>query len=61
MMNRSGVDPRLLALLVCPIHKTPLTYNPETQQLINETAGLAYPVRDGVPILLPDEAQPLEA
>ena len=51
------VDPKLLEILVCPLTKTPLTYDRERQELISKKAGLAFPVRDGVPILLVDEAR----
>jgi uncharacterized protein YbaR (Trm112 family) len=53
------VDPALLDLLVCPATKTRLEYDPVRQELISRAAGLAYPVRDGIPILLTDEARPL--
>ena len=51
------IDPKLLEILVCPLTKTPLIYNRETQELISELAGLAYPIRNGVPIMLVDEAR----
>ncbi len=51
------IDPKLLEMLVCPLTKTPLIYNRETQELISEQAGLAYPIRNGVPIMLVDEAR----
>ena len=54
------VDPRLLEILVCPVTKGPLRYDRERNELISERAGLAYPIRDGIPIMLPDEARPLE-
>ena len=54
------VDPKLLEILVCPVTKQPLSYNRETNELISAAARLAYPVRDGVPIMLPDEARPLD-
>jgi uncharacterized protein YbaR (Trm112 family) len=54
------VDPRLLEVLVCPLTKTPLRYDRERQELISEAAKLAFPIRDGVPIMLPDEARKLE-
>lgn len=54
------VDPRMLELLVCPLTKGPLTYDAERSELISKAARLAYPVRGGVPILLPSEARPLE-
>jgi uncharacterized protein YbaR (Trm112 family) len=49
-----------LEILVCPLTKGPLTYDRETQELVSEKAGLAYPIRDGIPIMLPDEARQLE-
>ncbi|MCR9265990.1 MAG: Trm112 family protein [Alphaproteobacteria bacterium] len=55
------VDPKLLEILVCPVTRGPLTYDREAQELISEGAGLAYPIRDGIPIMLPDEARSLEA
>ena len=55
-----SVDPRLLEVLVCPLTKTPLRYDRERQELISEAARLAFPIRDGVPIMLPDEARKLE-
>lgn len=57
----SEPDPKLLEVLVCPQTRTPLRYDRERQELISETARLAYPVRDGVPILLIDEARELGA
>jgi uncharacterized protein YbaR (Trm112 family) len=54
------VDPRLLEVLVCPLTKTNLRYDRERQELISEAARLAYPIRDGVPIMLPDEARSLD-
>jgi uncharacterized protein len=54
------VDPRLLEILVCPLTKTTLEYDAEAQELISRAAKLAYPIRDGIPIMLPDEARPLE-
>ena len=53
------MDTRLLELLVCPFTKGPLTYQRETQELISRSARLAYPVRDGIPVLLENEARPL--
>lgn len=50
-------DPRLLELLVCPVSKTRLQYDAERQELISKAAGLAYPIRDGIPIMLADEAR----
>ena len=54
------VDPRLLEVLVCPLTKSSLRYDRERQELISEAAKLAFPIRDGVPIMLPDEARKLE-
>lgn len=54
------VDPKLLEILVCPITKGPLTYDKEAQELISTEANLAFPIRDGIPIMLPDEARQLE-
>jgi uncharacterized protein YbaR (Trm112 family) len=54
------VDPKLLEILVCPLTKTPLVYDRERQELISKKAGLAYPIRDGIPVMLPDEARSLE-
>ena len=54
------VDPRLLEILVCPSTKGPLEYDRAAGELISRQAGLAYPIRDGIPIMLPDEARPLE-
>ena len=53
------MDTRLLELLVCPVTKGPLTYQRETQELISRSARLAYPVRDGIPVLLENEARTL--
>lgn len=50
-------DARLLQLLVCPVTKMPLSYDAEKQELISRAAGLAYPIRDGIPIMLPEEAR----
>jgi hypothetical protein len=54
------VDPKLLEILVCPVTKGPLVYDRERQELISRSARLAYPVRDGIPVLLEDEARKLE-
>ncbi len=53
------MDTRLLALLVCPVTKGPLEYDREHQELVSRSARLAYPVRDGIPVLLESEARPL--
>ncbi|MFH5925372.1 Trm112 family protein [Roseomonas xinghualingensis] len=61
--NQTGeavaVDPRLLEILVCPVTKGPLRYDRAAGELVSENAGLAYPIRDGIPIMLPDEARRL--
>lgn len=54
------LDPKLLEILVCPLTKAPLRYDEDAQELICEPAKLAYPIRDGIPIMLRDEARPLE-
>jgi uncharacterized protein YbaR (Trm112 family) len=56
----SQIDPRLLEILVCPRTKTTLEYDAQNQELISRAAKLAYPIRDGIPIMLPEEARPLE-
>jgi uncharacterized protein YbaR (Trm112 family) len=58
--RRQTVDPKLLEILVCPLTKGPLTYDAEAQELISRQAGLAYPIRDGIPIMLVDEARALD-
>jgi uncharacterized protein len=58
--RQSGVDVKLLELLVCPLTKGPLRWVPEQGYLVSEAAKLAYPVRDGVPVMLPSEAQALD-
>ncbi len=55
------IDPKLLELLVCPLTKGPLKWNAETSELVSVSAGLAYPVRDGIPIMLPSEARSVDA
>ena len=54
------VDPKLLEILVCPLTKGPLEYDSAKQELISRKAKLAYPIRDGIPIMLPEEARRLE-
>jgi uncharacterized protein YbaR (Trm112 family) len=56
----SAVDPKLLEILVCPLTKGPLDYDAAAQELISRQAKLAYPIRDGIPIMLPDEARRLD-
>lgn len=55
----SRIDPRLLEILVCPLTKTTLEYDAAAQELISRVSKLAYPIRDGIPIMLPEEARPL--
>jgi len=58
-MTTRKVDPKLLEILVCPVTKGPLRYDEKAQELISDQAGLAFPIRDGIPIMLVDEARPL--
>jgi len=55
-----SIDPKLLEILVCPLTKGPLEYDAERQELISRRAKLAYPIRDGIPIMLPEEARHLD-
>ena len=55
----ASIDPRLLEVLVCPLTKAPLEYDRAANELISRKAGLAYPIRDGIPIMLPEEARSL--
>ncbi len=55
-----AVDPKLLEILVCPLTKNELEYDAKAQELISRSAGLAYPIRDGIPIMLAEEARKLE-
>ena len=57
---KSGVDPKLLEILVCPLTKGPLEYDKAKGELISKQANLAYPIRDGIPVMLVDEARPLD-
>ncbi len=59
-MSETDVDPRLLEILVCSLTKGPLTLDRERQELVSAEAGLAYPIRDGIPIMLVDEARRLD-
>tara|TARA_B100000678_G_scaffold291327_1_gene307666 strand:- start:17317 stop:17523 length:207 start_codon:yes stop_codon:yes gene_type:complete len=59
-LKGGGLDPKLLEVLVCPVSRGPLVYDPEAGELISKKAGLAYPIRDGVPIMLADEARELD-
>ena len=56
----AALDPRLLEILVCPITKGPLHYDRAANELVSRQAGLAFPIRDGIPIMLPDEARELD-
>ncbi|MEK9672131.1 MAG: Trm112 family protein [Rhodospirillaceae bacterium] len=58
-MANPGIDPKLLEILVCPVTKGPLEFDAAKGELISRAARLAYPVRDGIPIMLPDEAREL--
>ena len=60
MADERRVDPKLLELLVCPVTKTALRYDAAANELISDAAKLAYPVRDGIPIMIPDEARKLD-
>jgi uncharacterized protein YbaR (Trm112 family) len=55
-----SVDPKLLEILVCPLTKTQLEYDAQKQELISRAAKLAYPIRDGIPIMLPEEARRID-
>jgi uncharacterized protein len=59
--EKTGIDPKLLEILVCPLTKGPLTYDRDAQELVSKQAQLAYPIRDGIPIMLVDEARQLDA
>ena len=59
-MSETPVDPKLLEILVCPLTKGPLRYDAERRELISDKAGLAFPIRDGIPIMLVDEARHLD-
>ena len=59
-MTAPKVDPKLLEILVCPLTKDTLEYDAAHQELISKAAGLAYPIRDGIPIMLPEEARSLD-
>lgn len=58
--SSNDVDPKLLEILVCPVTKGPLTYDRARGELVSQKAGLAFPVRDGIPIMLVDEARHLD-
>ena len=58
--RETQIDPKLLELLVCPLSKAPLTFDRERSELVSKRAKLAFPIRDGVPVMLPSEARLLE-
>jgi uncharacterized protein len=58
--SRNTIDPKLLVILVCPLTKSTLEYDRERQELVSRSAKLAYPIRDGIPIMLPEEARKLD-
>ena len=60
-MSERKVDPKLLEILVCPLTKGPLRYDEKAQELISDKAQLAYPIRDGIPVMLVDEARKLDS
>ena len=57
----NGIDPRLLELLICPLTRQPLSYDRAANELVSKKARLAYPIRGGIPIMLPEEARDLDA
>ena len=59
-MEKPVTDPRLLEMLICPLTRTRLVYDSEKQELVSKVAGLAYPIRDGIPIMWADEARTLQ-
>ncbi len=59
-VTQSGVDPKLLEILVCPLTKGPLTLDAERNELVSKQANLAYPIRDGIPIMLVEEARQID-
>ena len=58
--DKTGIDPKLLEILVCPLTKSALSYDRDAQELISKQARLAYPIRDGIPIMLVDEARQID-
>jgi uncharacterized protein YbaR (Trm112 family) len=58
--SAAGLDPKLLEILVCPVTRGPLVYDRKARELISKQAGLAFPIREGVPIMLPEEARQLD-
>jgi uncharacterized protein YbaR (Trm112 family) len=60
MPSSNDIDPKLLEILVCPLTKGPLEYDRQAQELVSRKAGLAFPIRDGIPIMLVDDARGLD-
>ncbi|MEM9277518.1 MAG: Trm112 family protein [Pseudomonadota bacterium] len=60
MNDKTEPDPKLLEILVCPLSKTSLEYDRDNQELVSKVAKLAYPIRDGIPVMIPSEARELE-
>lgn len=60
MSQKKEIDPKLLESLVCPLTKTTLKYDKKKQELVSKAAGLAYPIQDGIPVMLPEEARILK-
>lgn len=60
MTQTHQIDPKLLEILVCPLSKVPLRYDAKAQELISDQAKLAYPIRDGIPIMLVEDARKIE-
>ncbi len=56
-MSSKEIDPKLLEILVCPLTKGPLVYNKKRNELVSEKAKLAYPIKDGIPVMLPEESR----
>lgn len=59
-MTRPAFDPRMLEALICPLTGGPLSYDAERQELVSRSANLAFPIRDGIPVMIESEARPLE-
>jgi uncharacterized protein len=59
-VSEPQINPKLLELLVCPLTKSTLRYDPDRQELISSAARLAYPIRDGIPIMVPEDARPID-
>jgi uncharacterized protein YbaR (Trm112 family) len=60
MSSQEPISPRLLDLLVCPVSRGPLRYDKDAQELVSDQAGLAYPIRDGIPVMLEGEARKID-